>query len=226
MADTTELNRDLQILESDLRKLEGEYNMYFSGRMPRPPWETRSRVEAAMKRIDRSYIQNYGDKFRFTSTALGKAKGLEVARDRAALSAKAEFVKWLKERVSVYSKTEDETILFLEGSEQNDADTLKESGKSVEKTGKKIETIAEGLVRGLQVIHTEVTDKDKMLTVVYGWDAKTAEASKKVRKDLNSDDKSSGTKEGDSAKKSGPKDKKIEDKKMTSEDAKKFLGDK
>ena len=67
MADTTELNRDLQILESDLRKLEGEYNMYFSGRMPRPPWETRSRVEAAMKRIDRSYIQNYGDKFRFTT---------------------------------------------------------------------------------------------------------------------------------------------------------------
>jgi hypothetical protein len=149
-----------------------------------------------------------------------------VARDRAALAAKAEFVKWLKEKVSVYSKTEDETILFLEGSEQNDADTLKESGKSVEKTGKKIETIAEGLVRGLQVIHTEVSDKDKTLTIVYGWDAKTAEATKKVRKDLNSDEKNSDAKERDSAKKSGSKDKKIEDKKVTSEDAKKFLGDK
>jgi len=57
----------LQILESDLRKLEGEYNMYFSGRLPRPPWETRTRVEAMIKRLDRGVIQNYGDRFRFTT---------------------------------------------------------------------------------------------------------------------------------------------------------------
>lgn len=55
------------MLESDLRKLEGEYNMYFSGRLPRPPWETRSRVEATIKRLDRGLIQNYGDRFRFTT---------------------------------------------------------------------------------------------------------------------------------------------------------------
>jgi hypothetical protein len=62
-----ELQRELQILESDLRKLEGEYNMYFSGRLPRPPWETRSRVEATIKKLDRSGIPNYGDRFRFTT---------------------------------------------------------------------------------------------------------------------------------------------------------------
>ena len=67
MADPKDLQRDLQILESDLRKLEGEYNMYFSGRLPRPPWETRSRVEAMIKRLDRGVIQNYGDRFRFTT---------------------------------------------------------------------------------------------------------------------------------------------------------------
>jgi hypothetical protein len=67
VADPKEFERELQILESDLRKLEGEYNMYFSGRLPRPPWETRSRVEAVIKRIDRGYIQNYGDRFRFTT---------------------------------------------------------------------------------------------------------------------------------------------------------------
>lgn len=67
MADAKELERDLQILESDLRKLEGEYNMYFSGRLPRPPWETRARVEAAVKRLDRSHIQNYGERFRFST---------------------------------------------------------------------------------------------------------------------------------------------------------------
>jgi hypothetical protein len=67
VADPKALDRDLQVLESDLRKLEGEYNMYFAGRLPRPPWETRSRVEAAIKRLDRSVIQNYGDRFRFTA---------------------------------------------------------------------------------------------------------------------------------------------------------------
>jgi hypothetical protein len=67
VADPKTLDRELQVLESDLRKLEGEYNMYFSGRLPRPPWETRSRVEAIIKRLDRSVIQNYGDRFRFTT---------------------------------------------------------------------------------------------------------------------------------------------------------------
>jgi hypothetical protein len=39
--------------------------MYFAGRLPRPPWETRSRVETLVKQYDRAYIQNYGDRFRF-----------------------------------------------------------------------------------------------------------------------------------------------------------------
>ena len=45
--------------------------MYFSGRLPRPPWETRSRVEAMIKRLDRGVIQNYGDRFRFTTLSRG-----------------------------------------------------------------------------------------------------------------------------------------------------------
>jgi len=67
VAEAKAFERELQMLESDLRKLEGEYNMYFAGRLPRPPWETRSRVEAMIKRIDRGVIQNYGDRFRFTT---------------------------------------------------------------------------------------------------------------------------------------------------------------
>lgn len=65
MAEVPELERELQILEVELRKLEGEYNMYFSGRLPRPPWETRGRVEQIIKRLDRTYIQNYAERFRF-----------------------------------------------------------------------------------------------------------------------------------------------------------------
>jgi hypothetical protein len=61
----TETERDLTRLEADLKRLEAEYNMFFSGRLPKPPWETRSRVEALVKRYDRAFIQNTGDRFRF-----------------------------------------------------------------------------------------------------------------------------------------------------------------
>jgi hypothetical protein len=61
----TEVERDLQKLETGLKNLEAQYNMYFSGRLPKPPWETRSAVEALVKRYDRGFIQNYGDRFRF-----------------------------------------------------------------------------------------------------------------------------------------------------------------
>jgi hypothetical protein len=60
------IEKDLLRLESDLKQLEGEYNMFFSGRLPKPPWETRARVEALIKKYDRMHIQNYGDRFRFT----------------------------------------------------------------------------------------------------------------------------------------------------------------
>jgi hypothetical protein len=56
---------DMQRLEAELKQLEAEYNMFFSGRLPKPPWETRTRVEALVKKYDRAHIQNYGDRFRF-----------------------------------------------------------------------------------------------------------------------------------------------------------------
>lgn len=65
MPDLSPIQRDLQLLEVELRKLETEYNMYFAGRLPRPPWETRSRVEALLKRWDRAYIDSAVDRFRF-----------------------------------------------------------------------------------------------------------------------------------------------------------------
>ena len=68
MADTpVEINNQLTALEADLKRLEAEYNMYFSGRLPRPPWETRARVDATVKRLDRLHIANYGIRFRFTT---------------------------------------------------------------------------------------------------------------------------------------------------------------
>ena len=67
MPEQTAVQRDLDQLAVELRKLEIEYNMFFSGRLPRPPWETRGRVEAIIKRWDRAYIETAVDRFRFTT---------------------------------------------------------------------------------------------------------------------------------------------------------------
>jgi hypothetical protein len=61
------IERDLQQLEVNLKRLEAEYNMYFSGRLPKPPWETRKLVADMVTKYDRGYISNYGDRFRFTT---------------------------------------------------------------------------------------------------------------------------------------------------------------
>ena len=65
--DTGDIERELATLEADLKRLEAEYNMFFSGRLKRPPWETRSRVDAAIKRLDRTPLRNYGDRFRLST---------------------------------------------------------------------------------------------------------------------------------------------------------------
>jgi hypothetical protein len=65
--ESADIERELQSLEVELRKLEAEYNMFFAGRLPRPPWESRKRVENMVKRIDRLYISNYGHRFKFNT---------------------------------------------------------------------------------------------------------------------------------------------------------------
>src|SRR6185436_2694255 len=65
MAEQTDIQKDLTDLTADLKRLEAEYNMYFSGRLPRPPWETRNRVLALVKKWDRAHIQSAMDRFQF-----------------------------------------------------------------------------------------------------------------------------------------------------------------
>ena len=64
---SVDIDRELMVLEAELKRLEAEYNMFFAGRLPRPPWETRGRVDAMVKRIDRMHVGNYGDRFRFST---------------------------------------------------------------------------------------------------------------------------------------------------------------
>jgi hypothetical protein len=65
--ETTDLDRDLRLLEAELKRLEIEYNMFFAGQLPKPPWETRGRVDALVKRYDRAHIQSHVDRFRFST---------------------------------------------------------------------------------------------------------------------------------------------------------------
>jgi hypothetical protein len=65
--EVSEIDRELELLEAELKRLEAEYNMFFAGRLPRPPWETRGRVTAMVRRLDNLHIPNTGGKFRFNS---------------------------------------------------------------------------------------------------------------------------------------------------------------
>jgi hypothetical protein len=65
MPELTDVQKDLQLLAAGLKQLEAEYNMFFSGRIPRPPLETRNRVTALVKKWDRGYIQAAADRFQF-----------------------------------------------------------------------------------------------------------------------------------------------------------------
>jgi hypothetical protein len=65
----SDFEHDLRRLEADLRKLEAEYNMFFAGSLPRPPWETRTHVEQSVKRLERASAVSgtYADRFRLHS---------------------------------------------------------------------------------------------------------------------------------------------------------------
>lgn len=78
MAEPHDIQRDLKQLEVELKRLEAEYNMFFAGRLPRPPWETRGRVDAIVKRWDRGYIQASVDRFRFNTLQSRYAAFCEV----------------------------------------------------------------------------------------------------------------------------------------------------
>ena len=73
-----EFDTQMSHLEAEIRRLEGEYNQYFSGRLPRPPVETKNRVTALVKKYDNSYIQNTADRFRFESLQTRFYKFLEL----------------------------------------------------------------------------------------------------------------------------------------------------
>ena len=74
----SEFDKEMQYLEAEIRRLEAEFNMFFAGRLPRPPWETRAKVAALVKKHDQSFIRNTADRFRFESLQNRHAKFIEL----------------------------------------------------------------------------------------------------------------------------------------------------
>jgi hypothetical protein len=74
----SDFEREMIVLEAEIRRLEAEFNMFFAGRLPRPPWETRARVAALVKKTDNSFIRNTADRFRFESLQNRFSKFIEL----------------------------------------------------------------------------------------------------------------------------------------------------
>jgi hypothetical protein len=71
-------DQQMMHLETEIRRLEAEFNMFFAGRLPRPPAETRARVAALVKKHDQAYIRNTADRFRFESLQNRYSKFIEL----------------------------------------------------------------------------------------------------------------------------------------------------
>ena len=78
MAELSGVQRDLQTLVTELKRLEAEYNGFFAGGQRLPPFETRGRVEALIKRLDRGVIETAVDRFRFQTLQARFATFIEL----------------------------------------------------------------------------------------------------------------------------------------------------
>jgi hypothetical protein len=79
-----EFDAQMAQLDAEIRRLESEYNQYFAGRLPRPPWVTKNRVTALVKKWDNTYIQNTADRFRFEVMQTRFHKFLELVERQMA----------------------------------------------------------------------------------------------------------------------------------------------
>lgn len=128
------------------------------------------------------------------STVLGASKGKEVARRKASMVADAELVKFLKTNLTIEESNTDETLFVLKGSEDSSKegeDSLNEEGKSSETSMTKITTYAQHMLRGMQVLHTDIQGEGKEYVVVKGLNLKTLKSVKKLSGELSSDESDS-----------------------------------
>jgi hypothetical protein len=113
--------------------------------------------------------------------ALSAARAERAARDQAQRDAKAAFVKFLKEEVSVRENEQEELIIVEKDGEE-------QAGYKNVST-RIIETKASGLLRGLIVLDERYKGEGgaRTATVVFGWSKKLADAARTAQRDMARD---------------------------------------
>ncbi len=80
----SKFEEDLQKLESEMKKLQVQYDSFFSGGRKRPPTDTEWRVQQTIKRMgETGGRMRYADRFRYNNLAQRYAKYAEVWRRRS-----------------------------------------------------------------------------------------------------------------------------------------------
>lgn len=67
--DKLTIEEQLTRLEEDIRKLKIEFDIYFNGASKRPPYDTKNRVEAHIKRLGDDRTITYAQRFQYNSLA-------------------------------------------------------------------------------------------------------------------------------------------------------------
>jgi len=67
MPELNPIEEDLNKIEVGIRHLKVQYDMYFSGAMPRQPLETRKELELLLKTINNTPMQRFADRYRYNS---------------------------------------------------------------------------------------------------------------------------------------------------------------
>jgi len=64
---STELEADIARLESGIRQLKIQYDMFFAGSIPKQPFELRGEIERIIRRHSMTPIRKYAPRFHFNS---------------------------------------------------------------------------------------------------------------------------------------------------------------
>ncbi len=64
---STELDADIARLQSGIRQLKIQYDMFFAGSIPKQPFELRNEIEKIIRRHSSTPIQKYAPRFHFNS---------------------------------------------------------------------------------------------------------------------------------------------------------------
>lgn len=69
MEETNPIEESLSKIEVGIRQLKIQYDMYFSGVLPRQPFEARKEIEILIYNLRKTQMQRFSDRFRYNTLA-------------------------------------------------------------------------------------------------------------------------------------------------------------